>query len=62
MLPASLLGTGPMGLVLQPKPAPVVASHGARAGEGGVVSALHLTIDGRGRRAAARQSGQAQLR
>ena len=28
VLPASLLGTGPMGLVLQPKPAPVVASHG----------------------------------
>ena len=25
ILPASLLGTGPMGLVLEPKPAPVVA-------------------------------------
>jgi acyl CoA:acetate/3-ketoacid CoA transferase len=28
VLPASLLGAGPMGLVMQPKPAPVVASHG----------------------------------
>ena len=33
VLPASLLGTGPMGLELEPKPAPVVASHGAEVGE-----------------------------
>ena len=33
VLSASLLGTGPMGLELNPKPAPVVASHGAEVGE-----------------------------
>ena len=33
VLSASLLSTGPMGLELNPKPAPVVASHGAEVGE-----------------------------
>ncbi len=33
VLPASLLNAGPMGLKLAPKPAPVVASHGATVGE-----------------------------
>ena len=64
VLPASLLGTGPMGLVLEPKPAPVVASHGAdarrRARWGWRRERAAPDRRGRDRRAAARQSGEAE--